>query len=554
MVLSRENLRKLLLVSLLVSLVLHVLFFLATPRIKMYSAGKLTQQARKMFKLKELEVKKLPRQFIGRIPGKLEPVVIKTEEGVPTGLPVPPLPEEKIDKELQEKIKLEDLEDLKPLIKRQTQPLEPLNIVSVDERLLKEAVPLTRPRVKRTAEGQTLASPFYLPVSGGLVVKEKVEEKVEEKKPAEVPEKQRPARELEARAVGEEVKPKYEPYEQYLNVELLVYRKEGEDGYFLVRLTPKYGQKGLAAMNKDVVFLLDASKSIGEDKLTRAKRGLLHALQTLNKGDRFNVVAFKARPVALWGEMQEVNSRTIEEAKAFLASLHSEGETDVYNAVLPILEVRQSFIKPFNIILVSDGRPTVGITNTTKIIAQLTESNTTGATIFTYGAGAKVNRVLLEYLSYWNRGLSVIEPEVHKLEEGLYEFCRQLQYPILMNLEANFTGLDEKEIFPKVLPDFYYYGDLRLYGRFKAGDGVFAFRLVGEIYGKKKEIVFKQKFSEAKQGDESIRKRWAYLKAYHLVGELAKGAEDGKVRDEIRMLAEKYALQLPSEWYEVGAQ
>ena len=74
---------------------------------------------------------------------------------------------------------------------------------------------------------------------------------------------------------------------------VMTFREYGEDGTFLLTLSPKVEEAAAAAAPKDVVFVVDRSGSMQEGgKIDQAKKALQYCVSRLNPQDRFAVVAY----------------------------------------------------------------------------------------------------------------------------------------------------------------------------------------------------------------------------------------------------------------------
>ena len=64
---------------------------------------------------------------------------------------------------------------------------------------------------------------------------------------------------------------------------LLTHKNDGEDGYFLLTLTPPV--KATQVVAKDIVLVADTSGSMQGDKIVQAKKSLKYIVNALNPED-----------------------------------------------------------------------------------------------------------------------------------------------------------------------------------------------------------------------------------------------------------------------------
>jgi hypothetical protein len=329
-----------------------------------------------------------------------------------------------------------------------------------------------------------------------------------------------------------------------LEMGLEVYRPDpAAPGYFRLAIRPREGAD-IKVLPKQVVFVVDASRSIPQHKLKAACKGVFAALESLREGDTFNIFlfrdtasAFKSAPVAL-------DAATRAEARAFLDAAEAKGETNVYQSLLPVVQSPPLASGPSIVLLISDGRPTVGIQDGRTLINGLTSDNAGRHTMFAFAGGNNVNQAMLDLLAYRNRGASGSVGDVAAMEAGIPDYTRRLRDPILINCEAKFASLDESSVFPRRLPDFYGGRAVTLYGRYDpAAHDSFAVQLTGLAGEGAKEVIFRAAFADAQQGDASVAKGWAFEKAYHLIGEISRLGETPELLAELRALSATYGIR-----------
>lgn len=336
----------------------------------------------------------------------------------------------------------------------------------------------------------------------------------------------------------------YEDISRYLDVELTRYEDaDTKEKYFKLVIYVKDGDK-LEILPKEITFLVDSSKSITEGTLSCIKDGIIRALKDHNKGDSFNLIAFRDNFIRFKQESVIISKETIKEAAGFMKKLLTKDRTNVEQALLDIIK-EPVITRPSYIMLISDGRPTAGIVDSREIIKEITRCNKRERSVFCYGTGLKVNRYLLDFISYQNRAWCVFADASRDSGKSFNKFCSEIKSPILLNVRYRVKGLDADEIYPKYLSDFYQGKPFVLYGRFKDED-IFFMQLLGRIDNKIKEFIFKQSLSAAKPGGEDIAREWAFRKIYYLISlHTMNMADSNALSDEIKKLSTKYKITTP---------
>nr|HPN73069.1 hypothetical protein [Candidatus Omnitrophota bacterium] len=115
----------------------------------------------------------------------------------------------------------------------------------------------------------------------------------------------------------------------------------------------------------------------------------------------------------------------------------------------------------------------------------------------------------------------------------------------MTDVRYRMSGMGQKEVFPRELPDFFHSKGITIYGKYGDED-VFSMQVLGEVDGAVKEIIFKKKLSEADPGTEDIERSWAFNKLYDLVGkDTMEETAGGHFTEEIRQLSGRYGIKLP---------
>lgn len=316
-----------------------------------------------------------------------------------------------------------------------------------------------------------------------------------------------------------------------------------EDGYFRVDITAQRSLRKLATSPKDVIFIIDTSSSVPADWVAEVTRGVREALVTLNEGDRFNIVLFNDR-VSLLSEdgTIEATPEHFAMARTFLAEAESVGYTDV-NAAMRQLLVRD--VDPgrvYDLVLISDGQSTRGVTSTRDLINLITRDNDMIASIYCVGVAPQQNRELLNFLAYRNRGFSVYADRKEDAARVVGDLMSRLRYPIIKNVTLDVAGLDGNTVYPIDLPNIHQGETFSVYGRFADADE-FTMQITGNSGGRGVSFTFTRDLDLAPVGDDAISTRWAFWKLHALYSRIIQEGEQPQLLAEVQRLRERYGLR-----------
>ncbi|QNN22621.1 VWA domain-containing protein [Planctomycetales bacterium ZRK34] len=318
-----------------------------------------------------------------------------------------------------------------------------------------------------------------------------------------------------------------------------------EPGYFEVKITPKRSLRKLKALGKDVVWVIDTSGSIRQNWVDAVRKGVANALDGLNPGDRFNIIMFKDTVNVFSPEgLIDFNANTAEAARRFLTAAESSGNTDVNRALGRLIVRNVPADRVYQIVLVSDGVPTAGSLDARQIINLITRENDLVGSIFCVGVGDKMNRELLEFLAYRNKGFVVYPDTWTQTAAQIRDLAGRLRFPVLKDATFDAVGVDTSTIYPRIPRDVYQGMPLKLYGRYTDMARQLSMRLTGVNGPDVLDLTFKLDFSTATVGDDALATDWAFWKLHHLYSEVIRQGQTEELQQQMDQLRRRYNLKL----------
>ena len=280
----------------------------------------------------------------------------------------------------------------------------------------------------------------------------------------------------------------------------------GEWTYFRVRLKAR---ADLAPVPKDVVVLLDASGSIGDDRLKSCREAAQKILRSCaNTGDRFNLVAFRDRFSYAFRTWQACDKEGFAKADKWLGSLASYGRTDVFAVIRSVLTLPRDPARPLIALVVTDGDANAGVKETAQILSKFTALNDGLISVYMYGVKGSANRELIDVLTRGNRGESFIYGGARwRAGEGIEALSERFRDPVLTDLRMVFAADTKAEAYPRRLRNLYRGDELDVVGRVPAGTREVAFSLKGLNGPRPYEGYFKVSLSGAKF-DQGLPAAW----------------------------------------------
>ncbi|WCJ58568.1 VIT domain-containing protein [Fontisphaera persica] len=341
----------------------------------------------------------------------------------------------------------------------------------------------------------------------------------------------------------------YSVEEGEFGVSLLTHRRAGEEGFFLALLSPPPESGKEKPAPKDILFVVDTSGSMSGAKMEQARKALRYCVENLNEEDRFDVIRFATETEALFQELKPANKEHRQKAQEFINGLRAAGGTAIHDALLQALRKKPAGDqRPFLVIFLTDGQPTVGETDAEAILKSALKAREGVTRVFCFGIGTDVNTHLLDLLAENTRAASQYVLPEEDLEVKLSQFYAKISEPVLTNPTLTFDGpVKVRQVHPSPLPDVFRGDQVVVAGRFE-GQGAVTIILEGQMKGQPRRFTFPVKFAESEDHD-FIPRLWATRRVGFLLDEIRLRGENKELKDEVTELARRYGIVTPYTAY-----
>lgn len=320
-----------------------------------------------------------------------------------------------------------------------------------------------------------------------------------------------------------------------------VFLEESDDGpYGLVLIVPPDADAADEGLSTATLFVLDVSGSMEGSSLAQAKRSLLEALDALRPGDTFNILKFSDRSSPFRADFQPAVPSRLDEARAWIGALQTEGGTEI----LAALRHAQALVESApergtkRVILITDGAADADEAAIAAIARGFGRTR-----LHTVGIGLAPNRSLLRTLSRRGRGACEFIGSLDDVAPRLGGFLDRLRRPALTDLAIDWDGAPPLDVRPAALPDLYAGEPLVLSFRGASGPAPDGVTLRGVTasgpFSTRVEIV-----PDAPRG-AGLGARWARARIEDLLDRIAAGIPEEQVRGEVLPLALEFGLVTP---------
>lgn len=318
----------------------------------------------------------------------------------------------------------------------------------------------------------------------------------------------------------------YQSIDSRLRLALFTYTDPSDPQYLYYHLSiSRQSDTHLPVIPKDVLFVQDISGSISDMRLEQCKVALQTALyNTLRAEDRFNIIAFRNQTAHAFPEWRNVGPGALKQADTFINQLRSYGTTDIFLSLNDILKQPRDPARPVIAVVVTDGEPTAGMLETTRIIGEFTRLNNGAVSIYAFGTYRKLDPYFLEMLCYCNRGFAtLVKGNRWDIPSELRPVFESIRNPVMKDLRFTFDTRSTSEVYPRFLTNLYADRTLDLYGRCPAGTTEVACQIRGQTPGDAYDAVFRFDLTDqTNRSDQNLRQIWANRKLFDYLAEIAR--------------------------------
>ena len=243
--------------------------------------------------------------------------------------------------------------------------------------------------------------------------------------------------------------------------------EDGPDGrYALVLLVPPADDAGEAAWPTETLFVVDVSGSMAGPSIEQAKAALQAALDRLDPGDTFDLIAFQSESEAFRGAFVSARAEHLEAARRWISGLVAQGGTHIGPALdRAVAQIRH---RPDDrirrIVFLTDG----AVGNEDAILHDVV-ARRGGARLHALGIGNAPNRWFLRKMAELGGGRCEFLHRVDETTNRIDAFFRTIDRPVLADLTLEWRGGEPIETFPATLADLHEGDPLYLSAKLPAG-------------------------------------------------------------------------------------
>ncbi|HAT12370.1 MAG TPA: trypsin [Microcoleaceae bacterium UBA11344] len=243
----------------------------------------------------------------------------------------------------------------------------------------------------------------------------------------------------------------------------VLHESDHRGGHFAIYLIPALEYKIDEIVPKSVIFLMDTSGSQWGDPLLKCQELVRRFINGLNPHDAFTIIDFANTATYLSSKVLPNTHQNRTLAINYVNQLQADGGTELMNGINAVMKFPPAPDGRLqSIVLLTDGY----IGNDNEILAAVQQQLKPGNRLYSFGVGSSVNRYLLNRIAEIGRGTCQFVRQDESTEEVAEKFFRQINNPVLTNIEITWEGEGEYPlIYPEISPDLFAEQPLVLFGR-----------------------------------------------------------------------------------------
>ena len=315
---------------------------------------------------------------------------------------------------------------------------------------------------------------------------------------------------------------------------------ETAEHYAMLMLTPAGADYDQEMLNKEVVFIIDTSGSMGGESIRQAKASLIEAVNLLNSGDSFNIIEFNSDFSMLFEQAMNFNQASQAEANTFINDLEAGGGTDMKPALLKALKSPVDVEERLKqVVFITDG----AVGNEAELIKSINQY-LGGARLFSIAIGSAPNEHLFRQVSKFGKGTFIQINQLDQVNSKLKAMFGKISKPAMKNIEIIDHHGKILAVEPESIPDVYFGEPVKVV--IKLSDLDINEHRGLTIRGMQAGQQFEQTLSLQKTPSKGIAKLWGKAKIEALTDKLIlRQGDEAQLKQAIIGLSMKHRILTP---------
>lgn len=227
-------------------------------------------------------------------------------------------------------------------------------------------------------------------------------------------------------------------------------QKAGQNYLSLMVMPPSAEYQTDDEINREIIFVIDTSGSMGGDSIRQARKALEFGLSTLSAQDHFNVIQFNSSTSQLFQSTRLANQSNIRMAQSYVRRLEANGGTEMFSAIQASLDGRSDHSTLRQVIFLTDG----AISNEAQLF-KLIEGRLGDSRLYTVGIGSAPNEFFMKKAARFGRGSFTFIKDIRQSSTKMEKLFDSISRPQLTHISIDWPDNIHSETWPDKIPDLY---------------------------------------------------------------------------------------------------
>lgn len=206
---------------------------------------------------------------------------------------------------------------------------------------------------------------------------------------------------------------------------------DADSGYFMFVADVPEPTMDRAILPREVTIVIDRSGSMGGEKIEQARESAKQIIRGMRKGERVRIVDYADDVRSFADDSVEISDETLPMLVDYIDHIQSRGGTNLHDALIEAINAEVDPVYLPMVLFLTDGLPTVGVTDEASIRKAASEHNNAKRRVFTFGLGYDVNAPLLDGLAMETRAESTFVLPGEDVEIKVGQVFDKLEGPVM---------------------------------------------------------------------------------------------------------------------------
>jgi Ca-activated chloride channel family protein len=298
---------------------------------------------------------------------------------------------------------------------------------------------------------------------------------------------------------------------------------------------------GNVEIPRAISFVADVSSSMTPRRMDQLREAMMSFIDQLKPQDRFNIFTFSTNVNSFRDDLVAADSENIGKAKVFVQQMRALGLTNINEALRRSIQQSYRAEEARAIVFITDGQPSFGEQNESKILDSLQQWNTMKVPVNPITIGEETSITLMRSIAKQTGGFLTEITNDDSIAVIIRDHLRRMSMPNMTNLALNYGGLQSYDVEPYELPNVNVGGRVYQVGRYEQG-GTYPVTLSGITLGNGFTLTKDVTFGDPATSNKAVARLWARERVNALLAEIAKYGEKKELVDAVIALSIQFGV------------